>query len=126
MKLTNLPFGTTPIDLKEILQQFKAKTCFIPRTRFSKYDCRRFAYITFETDDDLEKVCESASFLYGGIELRWEEELTKTCHKCGSASHLVTNCNEREKANSAKERKKSFFSVYNKFKVPNYKRFNQT
>ena len=32
VKLTNLPFGTTPVDLKEILHQVKAKTCFIPRT----------------------------------------------------------------------------------------------
>jgi hypothetical protein len=54
-------------------------------------------------DDDLKKVCESASFLYGDIELKWKQESIKTCHKCDAATHLIVDCNEREKANSTKE-----------------------
>ena len=44
-KLTNLPFGTTVIDLKEILQQVDAKSCFMLRTQ-SRYTRKRFAYIS--------------------------------------------------------------------------------
>ncbi len=44
VKLTNLPFSTTSVNLKEILQQAEAKTCFIPRTR-NRYTRKRFAYI---------------------------------------------------------------------------------
>ena len=47
-KLTNLPFGTTAIDLKEILQQVNAKSCFMPRTQ-SRYTRKCFVYINFES-----------------------------------------------------------------------------
>jgi hypothetical protein len=93
-KLTGLPFGTTPIDLKEILKRFNAKTCFIPRTR-SRYHRCRFAYISFENDDDLEQATVNTAIRFGEDELFWDSEDTKTCHKCGSSQHLVADCEER-------------------------------
>src|SRR5205085_210659 len=63
-KLTGLPFGTTPIDLKEILKQFNAKTCFIPRTR-SRYHRCRFAYISFENNSDLIQATVNTAIRFG-------------------------------------------------------------
>ena len=120
VKLTNLPFGTTPVDLKEILQQVNAKTCFIPRTR-NRYIRKRFAYISFASDEDLQKVMTNVRVEYNGIELHWDLEDTKTCHKCGSAEHLISKCDEKESANNYKEYKSQFSNIYSKYKIPNYR-----
>ena len=120
VKLTNLPFGTTPIDLKEILRQVKAKTCFIPRTR-TRYNRKRFAYVSFASDEDLQKVMTNIRVLYNETELYWELEDSKTCHKCGSPKHLVAACEEKESAENYKEYKSQFSNIYSKYKVPNYK-----
>ena len=120
VKLTNLPFGTTPVDLKEILQRVNAKTCFIPRTR-NRYIRKRFAYISFASDEDLQKVMTNVRVEYNGIELHWNVEDAKTCHKCGSSEHLISKCDEKESANNYKEYKSQFSNIYSKYKVPNYK-----
>ena len=124
-KLTGLPFGTTPIDLKEILEKFKAKTCFIPRTR-SRYHRCRFAYISFENDDDLLEATTNTAIRFGEDELYWDSEDTKTCHKCGSSQHLVADCEERESANSFREKRKQFSTIYSRYRVPNYRKFSKT
>ena len=124
-KLTGLPFGTTPIDLKEILKRFNAKTCFIPRTR-SRYHRCRFAYISFENDDDLEQATVNTAIRFGEDELFWDSEDTKTCHKCGSSQHLVADCEERESANSFREKRRQFNNIYSKYKIQNYKKFSKT
>jgi len=124
VKLTNLPFGTTPIDLKEILRQVKAKTCFIPRTR-SRYTRKRFAYVSFASEDDIKIVLTNVRVKFNGTELYWEAEDTKTCHKCGSPKHLITNCEEKESAENYKEYKNQFSNIYSRYKVPNYKNFGK-
>ena len=53
-KLANLPFGITAYDLRELIEKINAKTCFIPRTR-DKYSRARYAYITFESEEDFNK-----------------------------------------------------------------------
>ena len=123
VKLTNLPFGTTPIDLKEILVKVNAKTCFIPRTR-SRYNRKRFAYISFAKEEDLRRVMTNVRVMYNDTELFWEVEDAKTCHKCGSPKHLVAKCEERESAESYKEQQKQFSNIYSRYKVPNYKNAN--
>lgn len=120
-KLTNLPYGTTPIDLKQILQEVKAKTCFIPRTR-NRYARHRYAYVSFENDDDLEKIFENSIVKFGENELLWDHESSKACHKCGSTKHLIAECDERENATEAQERRKQYSNVYSRFKVPNYRK----
>jgi hypothetical protein len=119
-KLTNLPFGTTPVDLQEILRQVKAKTCFIPRTR-TQYSRKRFAYISFESEEDLQNVMTHIRVVFNDNELYWEAENSKTCHKCGSSQHLVAKCSEKESAENFKEYRKQFTNIYSKYKVPNYR-----
>lgn len=120
VKLTNIPYGTTPIDLKEILQKVNAKTCFMPRTR-SRYNRKRFAYVSFASDEDLQKVMTNIRVMYNGTELFWDVEDAKTCHKCGSSKHLVVDCPEKESADNFREYKNQFSNIYNKYKVPNYR-----
>ena len=59
--------------------------------------------------------------LYNDTELFWESEDQKTCHKCGSSKHLISDCAEKESAENYKEYKNQFTNIYSKYKVPNYK-----
>lgn len=123
VKLTNLPFGTTPIDLKEILIKVSAKTCFIPRTR-SRYSRKRFAYVSFANEIDLRRVLTNVRVMYNDTELFWEAEDTKTCHKCGSPEHLVANCDEKESADNYRAQQKQFSNIYTRYKVNNNRNSN--
>ena len=89
LKLTGLPFGTTAYDLKPILEQTKAKTCFIPRTR-NQYGRARYAYVAFETEEEVLLLLTND--LMGSVNdtaLYWVAPDIKTCHKCGSMDYLV-------------------------------------
>jgi RNA recognition motif. (a.k.a. RRM, RBD, or RNP domain) len=121
LKLTNLLYGTTPIDLKPVIEEFKCKTCFIPRTR-NRYTRQRYAYVSFKDEEDLEKATRAAEFKFGDDTLLWDSPESKTCHKCGSNSHLVAECEERVFAEQNKERKKQYSTIYTRYKVPNYKK----
>ena len=126
LKLSNLPFGITAYDLKELLTKVNAKTCFIPRTR-DKYSRLRFAFITFENDEAIEKVLSGDDqFTIKGQPLQWIEKDTKTCHKCGNAAHIVKDCPEREQSFYRKQRQAQFRKVYTKYRVPNYRRLNDS
>src|SRR5581483_5336377 len=96
-KLTNLPYGTTPIDLKQILQEVKAKTCFIPRTR-NRYARHRYTYVSFENDDDLEKIFENTIVKLGDTSLRLEHESSKACHKGSSMKRRFRKSTYRKNA----------------------------
>ena len=124
LKLTNLPYGTTPIDLKPILLEFKCKTCFIPRIR-NRYTRQRYAYVTFENEDDVTNAASNSEFYFGNTTLVWENPDTKTCHKCGSTAHLVVDCQERAMAEQNKERRKQYSNIYSRYHVPNYRKITQ-
>ena len=115
-KLTCLPFGTTAIDLKEVLEQVKGKTCFIPRTN-SRYTRKRFAYISFASENDLINVFTHSRILYRETELLWDQEDAKTCHKCGSSQHEIANCPEKRNALEYRDRQRQFTGIYNRYHV---------
>jgi len=62
---------------------------------------------------------------FGEDELFWDSEDTKTCHKCGSSQHLVADCEERESANSFREKRKQFNNIYSKYKIQNFRKFSK-
>ena len=115
-KLTCLPFGTTAIDLKDVLDRVKGKTCFIPRTN-SRYTRKRFAYISFESEDDLINVLSHSRVLNGDMELAWDTEDAKTCHKCGSSKHEIVKCPEKINAMEYRDRQRQFTGIYNRYHV---------
>src|SRR5581483_4399233 len=77
-KLTNLPPNTTAWDLKNILTQCKGCTCYIPRTATTYYRARRFALISFETQEDLLEAVQD-KYILGETELTFTPITTKLC-----------------------------------------------
>jgi len=125
LKLTNLPFGITAFDLREIYEKTNAKICFIPRTR-DKYSRLRFAFISFANDEDMAKAAGGENqFTIKGQKLYWVDSTAKTCHKCGSPDHEVKNCKEKEESYQRKQRLAQFSKVYNRYRVPNYRKYNR-
>ena len=56
--------------------------------------------------------------------LYWVDTEAKTCHKCGSAEHLVKDCKEREESFERKQHMTRYSKIYNRYKVPNYRNNN--
>jgi len=55
IKLANLPKGCSIFELSDVLKQVNAMTCFIPKKNDQSYSRERVAYITFKSQEDLEK-----------------------------------------------------------------------
>lgn len=124
-KLTSLPFGITAFDLKDIIVATKAKICFIPRTR-DKYTRLRYAFFSFKDESEMTEAVHGINqYEIKGQQLFWAEADKKTCHKCGSAEHLVKDCEEREHSQQRKQQLTQFKKVYTRYRVPNYKRINR-
>jgi len=71
LKLSNLPFAITAYDLKEVIEQTRAKTCVLPHTR-GNYTRQRYAYINFENDEDMVRAIDQ-QFEIKGCKLYWIE-----------------------------------------------------
>ena len=124
LKLANLPFGITVFDLKDLLEQTNAQTCFIPRTR-DKYTRQRFAFINFKNEEDINKVLTgNDQFCIKDCPLVWVPAEHKTCHKCGNPEHMVKDYNERQESLDRRQKKAQFSKVYTKYRVPNYRKYN--
>ena len=122
LKLANLLFGITTYDLLEVFNIIKVKTCFIPRTR-DKYARLRYAFFSFASKNDIVKVMEGDPFAIKDRQLFWVECEKKVCYKCGSPAHLVKDCDEREKSFLRKQKMAQFSKVYERYRVPNYRKY---
>ncbi|CAJ0634194.1 13429_t:CDS:2 [Entrophospora sp. SA101] len=105
------PLDVTKEEIDERNSSVKAKTCFITRTR-QQYTRKRFAYITFENDEDMKNACLT-NFAFRNNNLSWESDEHKTCHKCGNSDHFIAVCPEKEKG------------LYHKYRVPQPKSNSQ-
>jgi len=122
LKLTNLPFGTTAYDLKELLKKVDAKTCFIPRTR-NQYGRARYAFVTFADYTQFNKIHHNTMVGHVGEHImEWVDPDVKTCHKCGDFRHLVIDCEEKVENDRFKERRRGYNKVYSRYHIPNYKK----
>jgi RNA recognition motif-containing protein len=88
-KLTNLPPGTTGFDLKEIIKDTQARTCYIPRNR--NYLRKRYAVISFKNEETLEIALET-QYQLGNTVLEWHRMEDKLCAICNNANHLAKQC----------------------------------
>jgi hypothetical protein len=117
LRLINLPPGTTGYDMKTIIRDYKAQTCYIPRN--SDYRRKRFAILSFKDNKDLEKAKQSKVQL-GNTELQWLDITTKTCTICSNPQHLARDCPIKEqqsrKIQEKKENFKKFGHLYSRFK----------
>ena len=92
LKLCNLPRGTTAYDISDYIKEVKGKTCFIPRSR-GKYERVRYAFVSFETEQDLIDVLENETPIYiKENHVQWFRPEIKTCHICQGTEHMAANC----------------------------------
>ncbi len=91
-KLCNLPRNTTGFDIESFITQQGGKTCFIPRHPES-YDRLRYAYINFETKEDLDLVLQDTKeYYFKDQRVFWTEENTKNCNICQAKEHIAKDC----------------------------------
>src|SRR3990170_1216971 len=116
MKLTGLPRETTHLDLKDIIQETKAMTCFIPRSRTS-YKNLNYAFLSFESD---EIALEAFNKIYKikGNRLYWTAPHLQHCYICGDPSHKSQQCTNKKGPNKVKSQ---YDQLYNKFKPAQYR-----
>ncbi|PKB95524.1 hypothetical protein RhiirA5_436559 [Rhizophagus irregularis] len=96
LKLANLPVGTYAADLKDIIIQMKAKSCFVPKNRFSKnYEKERFAFVFFDNENDLNNAL-GKKFSFNNRGLVFVNYDAVTCHVCGSQSEHVRKIRGKE------------------------------
>jgi hypothetical protein len=130
LKLNNLPPGTTGYDLKEIIQNTHAQTCYIPRNR--NYSRKRFAILSFKTIEAKDEAQDTHVTL-GNTTLDWHETTTKLCAICASAVHDTKDCNikasQLQKVQEKKENTQKFGHLYRRYKptgVPAQIRFTKS
>src|SRR3989337_2344007 len=116
MKLTGLTRGTTHLDLKDIIQETKAMTCFIPRSRTS-YKNLNYAFLSFESD---EIALEAFNKIYKikGNRLYWTAPHLQHCYICGDPSHKSQQCTNKKGPNKVKSQ---YDQLYNKYKPAQYR-----
>jgi len=117
-KLCNLPKNTTAYDLEGYIRSVNGKTCFIPRAR-KTYNRLRYAYVNFESQEDLEKVLNNTVPSYiKNFQIRWVEPETKTCHICQSNTHLAASCPRIQQQKRNKRKIMGLAELYKKKKLP--------
>ncbi|CAB5154977.1 unnamed protein product [Rhizophagus irregularis] len=117
LKLVNLPQGTFAHDINDILVATKAKSCFIPKSRFSKnYEKERFAWFYFDSALSMEEA-RKMKFSFKGKGLIFVDYNTITCHVCGSPSHRYRRCPEDRKIKEKAHRLNAYNEIYNRFGV---------
>ena len=125
LKLSNLPFGITAYDLKDVIIQSNAKIVFIPRSR-DKYERARYAYVSFEKEEHLQDaLMGDKQFELKGKRLYWIPTSLRTCHKCGSPDHIVRDCKERTDSFERKEKQGQYHKLYTRYRVPNYRKYQK-
>ena len=116
MKLTGLPRGTTHLDLKDIIKETNARTCFIPRSR-TTYKNLNYAFVAFENDDDALKAFEKI-FKIKSNRLYWTIPGQQHCYVCGDPTHKTNGCTNRRTPNASKAQ---FNNLYERYKPAQYR-----
>ncbi|EXX66364.1 hypothetical protein RirG_124510 [Rhizophagus irregularis DAOM 197198w] len=117
LKLANLPIGTYAADLKDIIIQMKAKSCFVPKNRFSKnYEKERFAFVFFDNENDFNNALEK-KFSFNNRGLVFVNYDAVTCHVCGSLYHRVRTCPENQRKRNMSSTHEVYQQIYSRYGV---------
>ncbi|POG75891.1 hypothetical protein GLOIN_2v1769705 [Rhizophagus irregularis DAOM 181602=DAOM 197198] len=117
LKLANLPVGTYAADLKDIIIQMKAKSCFVPKNRFSKnYEKERFAFVFFDNENDFNNALEK-KFSFNNRGLVFVNYNAVTCHVCGSPYHRVRTCPENQRKRNLTSTHEVYQQIYSRYGV---------
>ncbi|GBC27496.1 hypothetical protein GLOIN_2v1769705 [Rhizophagus irregularis DAOM 181602=DAOM 197198] len=117
LKLANLPVGTYAADLKDIIIQMKAKSCFVPKNRFSKnYEKERFAFVFFDNENDFNNAL-GKKFSFNNRGLVFVNYDAVTCHVCGSPYHRVRTCPENQRKRNLTSTHEVYQQIYSRYGV---------
>ncbi|CAB5196309.1 unnamed protein product [Rhizophagus irregularis] len=117
LKLANLPVGTYAADLKDIIIQMKAKSCFVPKNRFSKnYEKERFAFVFFDNENDFNNAL-GKKFSFNNRGLVFVNYDAVTCHVCGSPYHRVRTCPENQRKRNLSLTHEVYQQIYSRYGV---------
>ncbi|CAB5199980.1 unnamed protein product [Rhizophagus irregularis] len=117
LKLANLPVGTYAADLKDIIIQMKAKSCFVPKNRFSKnYEKERFAFVFFDNENDFNNAL-GKKFSFNNRGLVFVNYDAVTCHVCGSPYHRVRTCPENQRKRNLSSTHEVYQQIYSRYGV---------
>ena len=109
LKLSGLAYNTAAMDIQEILSTVKAKTCKIPRIPNERYTPARYAYVSFDTEECMNKAKEHKFSQVKGKnkprDLYWSEPEQKVCNICGNPAHEAKECDHKKEL---EEKKKMF------------------
>jgi hypothetical protein len=114
LKLAGLPAGTTAYDLEEIARETGGKTLYIPRTGF-RYLRERFAYVAFETEDQL-KTAEKHTFKLDRTTVNFVDQYERLCYKCGQSGHIAFQCEEVRIQRDKSIAQAKFASIQSRFR----------
>ncbi|PKY44895.1 hypothetical protein RhiirA4_515082 [Rhizophagus irregularis] len=109
LKLSGLAYNTAAMDIQEILSTVKAKTCKIPRIPNERYTPARYAYVSFDTEECMNKAKDYKFSQAKGKnkprDLYWSEPEQKICNICGNPAHEAKECDHKKEL---EEKKKLF------------------
>ncbi|CAB5181873.1 unnamed protein product [Rhizophagus irregularis] len=109
--------GTYAADLKDIIIQIKAKSCFVPKNRFSKnYEKERFAFVFFDNENDLNNTL-GKKFSFNNRGLVFINYDAVTCHVCGSLYHRVRTCPENQRKRNMSSTHEVYQQIYSRYGV---------
>ncbi|GBB88733.1 hypothetical protein RclHR1_15300006 [Rhizophagus clarus] len=117
LRLSGLPFGTTAINLKPIIEETNAMTCFIPRNPFN-YKPMTYAYLSFKNAEDRDiTIKKKFTIRQGktdkGLFILDPATQHNICNNCGNPNHIRAGCNipirQSRKNNSVKNAWKEKF-----------------
>src|SRR6266498_44012 len=114
LKLTGLPFGTTQNDLRHIIEETQAKSCYIPRNNHT-YKNIPLAILSFDCDDRAHVAYEK-NFSFKGRKLYWNLPGIPNCHTCGNPDHVTKKCPLKQQ-----RRPNPYSQLYDKYKPAQYR-----
>ncbi len=114
LKLTGLLFGTTQHDLRQIIEDTNAKSCYIPRHTQS-YKNLPIAIFSFDCDDRAHVAYEK-NFSLKGRKLYWNFPGIPNCRTCGNPDHVTKKCPSKQQ-----RRSNPYSQLYDKYKPAQYR-----
>ncbi|GBC03250.1 hypothetical protein RclHR1_05030007 [Rhizophagus clarus] len=126
LRLSGLPIGTTAINLRPILDEMNAMTCFIPRNPYH-YKPFTYAYINFKNEEDKAIAMKKKfSIKQGKIDkpLFISDPTIKRniCNNCGNPDHLYAGCNIKKRTNKRNNTVKAAWKERTKLTAQNKNR----
>src|SRR6266508_2425249 len=114
LKLTSLPFSTTQNDLRQIIEDTQAKSCYIPRNNHT-YKNLPLAILSFDCDDRAHIAYEK-NFSLKGRKLYWNLPGIPNCRTCGNPDHVTKKCPLKQQ-----RRPNPYSQLYDKYKPAQYR-----